>query len=633
MKRLKTPEASLESHWGTWSYLLSACSLSCGFALCDRMAVGYGYRDIGDYAVIGDMNSAGLVSKCGSIDWLCFPRFDSSSVFAAILDPEIGGRFGVSLKEKHEARQAYVEDTNVLQTVLATTKGTLEVVDCMPCYTKEGELQAFHEVHRRLRCLDGHVTVRVHFHPRFGYGLDRTEVRAEREGCLAEGSREWLSLATDLRLRKRDGPCTAEESLTKGDERWMVLRWNDDYLRPLEDFKPQSKLEKTLAYWKDWISKCTFKGPWSSMMRRSLLTLKLMVYEPTGAIIAAPTTSLPEVPAGEKNWDYRFSWLRDSAFVLSAFHRCGYTQEERRFRNWIVRRLRGHTLDLERLQIMYGVEGDAALDESVLPHLRGYEGAAPVRIGNAAYDQFQLDVYGSVLDALHFGYHTDADMNDDVWRTVESIANFVSRNWERPDSGIWELREVERRYVYSTIMAWVAMDRAVKIAHRWGNQRRAEMWAEVRDAIFDKVMKDGFDEELGSFVQHYGGKAVDGSLLIVPLVGFARGTDPRFQSTQERIKKELGRDSLMWRFREEGRQEGAFLMLSFWMVDGLIEAGRLDQAKDAFEELLGYANHVGLFAEMVDPATGKFLGNFPQAFTHMALVNTAHRLVEAEPLA
>lgn len=597
------------------------------------MAEGYAYCDIGDYAFIGDMNSAGLVSKYGSIDWLCFPKFDSPSVFAAVLDPKVGGRFTVSLNGRQDTVQEYIEDTNVLRTELRADSGVLEVVDYMPCYLKGEELEAFHEVHRRLRCLEGSVTARVHFQPRFGYGLDHTEVRAEEGGCLAKGSREWVSLATDLSLREEKGGCTADESLSEGDERWMVLRWNDDYLRPLKDFGPKDKLEKTLGYWKDWINRCVFKGPWTPIVRRSLLALKLMFYEPTGAIIAAPTTSLPEVPGGQKNWDYRFSWLRDSAFVLSAFHRCGYTTEERRFRNWIVRRLRGHTLDLEGLQIMYGIEGDAALHETLLPHLRGYEGAAPVRVGNAAYDQFQLDVYGSVMDALHFSYHTDTEMNDDVWRTVESIANFVAENWERPDSGIWEIREVERRYIYSTIMAWVAMDRAVKIARRWGNKRRAEMWTEVRDEIYDKVVQDGFDKELVSFVQYYGGKEVDGSLLIIPLVGFLRGVNPLFQATLERIRGELGEGCLLRRFREEGPKEGAFLMLSFWMVDGMIETGQVDEARGNFEKLLGYANHVGLFAEMVDPATGKLLGNFPQAFTHMALVNTAYRLVKAEAAA
>ncbi len=590
----------------------------------------YGYREIGDYGVIGDLNSAALVSKYGSIDWLCYPRFDSPSVFAAILDPESGGRFTLSVKGRHEAQQSYLEDTNILRTLLTTKQGSLEVVDYMPCYLKNGDLEAFHEVHRRLRCIDGQVTVQMHYEPRFRYGLERSHVLIEEEGCLARGSKEWLSLATDMRLRQENGVSTANESLASGDERWMVLRWNDDYLRPVEEFRTAEKLEKTVAYWREWIRRCAYSGPWESLVRRSMLVLKLMVYEPTGAIIAAPTTSLPEVPGGHKNWDYRFSWLRDSAYVLSAFHRCGYTREERMYRHWIIRRLRGHTLDLESLQIMYGVEGDSELHESVLPQLRGYKGARPVRSGNAAYDQFQLDVYGSVIDALHFSYHRDRDMNDDVWRTVESIANFVAANWERPDSGIWELREVERRYVYSEAMAWVAMDRAVKIARRWGNRRRAEQWAVVRDQIYDKVVRDGFDKKLGSFVQFYGGNEVDGSLMILPLVGLIRGINPMFAGTLERIRQELGKGVLIKRFKERGPGEGAFLMLSYWMVEALIDAGRLEEARQTFEELTNYANHLGLYAEMVDPKNDRLLGNFPQAFTHMALVNAAWRLLMAE---
>lgn len=591
-----------------------------------------GYQEIGDYGLIGDMNSAGLVSREGSIDWLCFPRFDSPSVFAAILDPKVGGRFDVAVSGQAETAQAYVEDTNLLRTRLQAEGGALEVVDYMPCYLKNGDLEAFHEVHRRLRCVEGRVTARLHYEPRFRYGMEHAEIRVESEGCLAKGSREWMSLSTDLPLEAVEGVARAEAPLEEGDERWLVLRWADDYLRPLEEFRPAEKLEKTRSYWKEWINRCLFHGPWASLVRRSLLVLKLMIYEPTGAIIAAPTTSLPEVPEGPKNWDYRYSWLRDSAFVLSAFHRCGYTKEERRYRHWLIRRLRGHTLDLERLQIMYGVEGDAELPEETLPHLRGYRGARPVRVGNAAYDQFQLDVYGSVLDALHFSYHTDADMNDDVWRTVESIANFVAANWSRPDSGIWELREHERRYVHSHIMAWVAMDRAVKVARRWGNARRAEQWKEVRDGIREHILQAGFSEELGAFTQYYGGKEVDGSLLVMPLVGFLSGQDARFQGTLHRIREELGEGPFVRRFREKGQPEGSFLMLSYWMAEGLADAGRLEEAKVAFEELRGFANHLGLFAEMVDPKTGRQLGNFPQAFTHMALVNAAWKIgtVEAE---
>lgn len=581
---------------------------------------------IRDYGLIGDLNSAALVSMHGSIDWLCFPRFDSPSVFAAILDPEVGGRFTISTPGIKEARQAYVEDTNILRTVLRSEKGSLEILDYMPCYLKSGELEAFHEVHRRLRCIDGSAEALVHFEPRFEYGLEHAEMTLGKGGCLAKGSEEWLSLATELPLRKENGACEAQETLAKGDERWFVLRWNDDYLRPLDEFNPREKMEKTLAYWRSWVGQCTYKGPWESLMRRSLLALKLMLYDPTGASIAAPTTSLPEVPGGQKNWDYRYSWLRDSSFILSAFHRCGFTQEERMYRRWLIRRLRGHTLELGSLQVMYGVEGDADLREAVLPHLRGYKGAKPVRTGNAAHNQFQLDIYGVIVDALHFTYHREEDMNDDVWRTVESIANFVANNWERPDSGIWELREAERRYTYSNIMAWVAMDRAVKIAERWGNPHRAALWSQVRERIRESVLLRGFDQELETFVQHYGGKALDANVLIIPLVRFLPGTDERFLKTLERVRAELSQGPLLWRFREDGPREGAFLMLSYWLVEGLAEAGRLEEAVELFEQLAHRANHLGLYSEMIDPATGDFVGNFPQAFTHMALVNAAWSL-------
>lgn len=594
------------------------------------MADAYGYCPIEDYGVIGDMNSAALVSRFGSIDWLCFPRFDSPSVFAAVLDPGVGGRFGVSVADPVGTHQEYVEDTNLLRTVLQAERGRLEVVDCMPCYRKRWELEAFHEVHRRLRCLEGEVTVRVHFQPRFHYGTQPTEIWTEEGGCLARSPQEWLSLATDLPLTLGDGACGGEEPLAEGDERWLVLRWNDDFLRDVADFRPAEKLAKTEAFWREWANRCTYEGPFRDLVKRSLLVLKLMVYEPTGAIVAAPTTSLPEVPQGEKNWDYRFSWLRDAAFTLRAFHHCGYTEEERGYRHWVMRRLRGHTLDPGELQIMYGVEGDTNLAEEALPHLRGYRDARPVRVGNAAHKQFQLDTYGSDVDTMYLSYHTDEDMTDDVWRTVEALATFVARNWQRPDSGIWELRGQERHYTYSKVMAWVALDRAARIARRWGNAVRAAQWEGVRDQVRSDVLTRGYDEALGSFVQYYGGKEVDGSLLILPIVFFVEEGDVRFAKTLETVRQELCRGSLVWRFREEGPREGAFLMLSFWLVDALTRSGRLEEAREAFEEVAGYANHLGLFAEMVDPETGGFLGNFPQAFTHKALINAAVNLWQAK---
>lgn len=593
------------------------------------MAASDGYRDIGDYALIGDMNSAALVSKEGSIDWLCFPRFDSPSVFAALLDPEKGGRFAVSLAGEAEARQAYLPDTNVLRTVLEGEEGTLEVVDFMPCYDKGFEMEAFHEVHRRLRCVAGRVTVRVHFEPRLVYGADETQTWSEDGGCLAKGSREWLSLASDLPFEERKGHCTAEVALEDGDERWMVLRWNDDVLRPVEDFRPGEKLDKTEVFWKEWLEGCTYRGPARALVERSLLALKLLIYEPTGALVAAPTTSLPEVPGGTKNWDYRYSWLRDAAFALRAFHRCGFTEEERAYRHWVMRRLRGHSLNPSQLRVLYGVEGDEDLEERTLDHLRGYRDARPVRRGNEAHSQFQLDMFGALVDALYLSYHTDRDMNDHVWRTIDGLADFVAAHWRRPDSGMWELRGERQHYTHSKVMAWVGLDRAARVARRWGNPQRGKVWERVRDEIHAYVMENAYDEERGSFVQYVGGKETDGSLLIMPIVFFLDQDDPRWKGTLKRIREELGDGPLVRRFQEEGPAEGAFLMLSFWLVDALVHSGRLEEAEELFQDLAERANHVGLYAEMVDPETGRFLGNFPQAFTHMALVNAAVNLQQA----
>ncbi|MFQ6013300.1 MAG: glycoside hydrolase family 15 protein [Thermoplasmata archaeon] len=593
------------------------------------MAERDAYRPIGDYGLIGDMNSAALVSRAGSIDWLCFPRFDSPSVFAAILDPEVGGRLEVSLPGA-KTEQAYLEDTNILRSTLRTEGGVLELVDYMPCYRKHWEFEAFHEVHRRLRCLAGEVTPRVYYEPRFGYGQEPTHLDVQEGGCLAQGELAWLSLSSDLPFRKEKEAATAEATLQAGDERWIILRWNEDFLRPVEEFLAAEKLEKTQAYWREWANRCTYEGPFHALVRRSLLALKLMIYEPTGAIIAAPTTSLPEVPGGPKNWDYRYSWLRDAAFALRAFHRCGYDQEERNYRYWVMRRLQGHTLHPEELQIMYGVEGDARLLERSLPHLRGYRLAQPVRVGNAAHDQHQLDMCGALIDALYLSYHTDEDMNDHVWRTVAGLADFVAANWEKPDYGIWELRGERRRYVYSQVMAWVALDRASRVGRRWGNPRRAERWEKIAEEIRAHVMEAAFDEKLNSFVQYEGSREVDGSLLLMPIVFFIDYDDPRWQGTLQRIRTELGEGAHIWRFKEEGPREGSFLMLSFWLADVLVHGGRIEEARETFEAVAAYANHVGLFAEMHDPKSEEFLGNFPQAFTHMALVNAAVNLYEAE---
>ncbi|MEE9592552.1 MAG: glycoside hydrolase family 15 protein [Thermoplasmata archaeon] len=593
------------------------------------MASKEDYLSIGDYGLIGDMNSAALVSREGSIDWLCFPRFDSPSVFAHILDPKRGGRLDVSVTGA-ETEQAYVEDTNVLRTVFKGPEGTLELVDFMPCYRKDYEYEAYHEVHRRLRCMDGKITLDVVFDPRFGYSREETRVEVHEGGCLAEGELTWLSLVSDIPFQEAKNGATAEVSLEEGEERWLILRWNEDSLRPLAEFLAAEKLEKTVDYWRGWTERCTYRGPFEDLVRRSLLALKLMIYEPTGAIVAAPTTSLPEIPGGPKNWDYRYSWLRDAAFALRAFHKCGYDEEERGYRHWVMRRLQGHTLHPEELQIMYGVEGDRRLLERSLPHLRGYRGAKPVRIGNAAHDQHQLDMCGALIDALYLSYRTDEDMNDHVWRTIAELAEFVAAKWEEPDYGIWELRGEKRRYIYSQVMAWVALDRAARVGRRWGNPRRAERWEDIAAEIRAHTLEVGFDKELNSFVQYEGAKEVDGSLLLMPIVYFIDENDPRWQGTLERIQSELGDGAHIWRLKDERPQEGSFLMLSFWLADVLIHGGHLEAGREALEQVMGYANHLGLFAEMWNPEAGEFLGNFPQALTHMALINAAHTLWDAE---
>lgn len=589
------------------------------------------FTPIRDYGVIGDCRSLSLVSKRGSIDWCCFPKFDARSVFAAILDPVKGGRFSIRPSEKFEPFQTYIGDTNVLRERFTTDKGTCIVTELMPCYMVDDELQAFHEIHRLVECTGGEVELSMDFSPRMNFGQGDTSFEARPHGCLAWHDRESLSLSSDTPLVVSSTGATATPRLRQGEKALFVLRYNDDIVREPGLYRTEDKLRRTLQYWERWSSRITYKGRWRPAVTRSALALRLLVYSPSGTIIAAPTTSIPEVVGGHKNWDYRFSWLRDSAMTVWALCLVGHNKERWRYMRWIRRRLRGQVRHLENLKVLHGVEGDMTVAEKTLDHLSGYRGSRPVRIGNAAHDQFQLDTYGSLVDAIYFTHDEKREMTDDLWRMVQSISEFVSENWTKPDYSIWEVRGRTMHYTYSKVMCWVAMDRAVKIANIKADEARAMKWSEVRDSIREDIIENGVDKDLGCFIQAYGSQQLDGSLLAMPFVGFISAKDPTMARTIDLIRERLETDGLVFRFRDGTTQadDGAFIMCSFWLVECLALQGNIDQAVELFERILRTANHLGLLSEQVVPTTHEFLGNFPQGLSHISLIIAADTLTNA----
>ncbi len=606
------------------------------------------YQNIQDYGIIGDMRSAALVSINGSIDWFCYPRFDSPSVFGAILDDQKGGSFSISpTAENFTPKQLYWPETNVLITRFMTPEGVGEIADFMTV----GDRHDTHNPHqhrrlyRKVRQVRGCMNFKLHCRPALNYGRDRTDVESTSSGAVFSSASLSLQLAASVPLQTSDDGCHGEFCLKEGDTAVFMLQeaCPECAGRGIAENEAEEQFNATVSYWRKWLSQCTYTGRWREMVHRSALALKLLTYQPTGAIVAAPTCSLPEEIGGRRNWDYRYAWLRDAAFTLYGLLRIGFTEEAGAFMNWLEARCRELNPD-GSLQIMYGIDGEHDLTETELKHLAGYRQSRPVRIGNDAYKQLQLDIYGELMDSIYLFNKYGTPISYDLWNHLRRLVNWLCENWHREDEGIWETRGGRRHFVYSKVMSWVALDRAVRLADKRSFPSERERWLKTRDEIYETIMASGWDNDKQTFVQYFGGDSLDAANLIMPLVFFMAPNDPRMIKTLDATLKSprdggLVSDGLVYRYNpaayadglEDG--EGTFNLCSFWLVEALTRAGRgdrkrLDQARLIFERMLGYANHLGLYAEETGPA-GEALGNFPQAFTHLALISAAFNLDRA----
>jgi len=581
---------------------------------------------IEDYAIIGDTRSIALVSRNGSIDWLCWPRFDSRSVFARILDPDRGGHFSIAPDAPFRTTRRY--DGNILITTFTTDTGVAQLIDLMPVMREEEKrkrLAPFRQLLRRIECIEGSVPIVVEYAPRPDYARNHAGLELRYGNVFCVDGPTVFHLHTNAGVTLDRDVAHARFTLARGEHRSFALAF--DSHSPAVYPHVEEGIEETKKFWSDWIAKLKYDGPYRDHVERSAFALKLMTYAPSGAIIAAPTTSLPEQIGGIRNWDYRYCWLRDAAFTVAAMNDLGYDIESGAFVDWLMYATR---LTHPSLQILYDVFGESRLPERQLDHFAGYRGSKPVRIGNDARGQFQLDVYAEVLGAAeeHFNDFPDKPMMHDARKMLTRLADIVVKRWREPDSGIWEKRSGRRQHVHGKVMAWAALDCAQRL---FGKN---DVWSRECDAIKREVIARGFNTQLNSFVSEYDGNELDASLLYITRVGFVEPDDPRMLGTIDAIRKQLGRDELIYRYDTRGTEdglppgEGAFLPCSFWLVEALAFAGRGDEARDVFEKLIARANDVGLLSEEIDVASGAFLGNFPQALTHIGLVNAAICLSE-----
>ena len=591
------------------------------------------HKPIADYGIIGNMLSAALVGVDGSIDWCCLPKFDSPSIFAAILDDEVGGKFQIRPQDSYQSRQAYISGTNVLQTTFQTRAGVAVVTDFMPCYrTVRGRLVQAPEIHRSVQCAKGEVAMEVLFEPRLNYARDHTSLLASSYGVTVTGEKEKLALSSSAQFNLAGNSAVSRFTLQQGQEKGFVLRYGSGRPLAFVVYRSASKLEGTTDYWQQQAKECVCSSPWREAIIRSYLTLHMLVYSPTGAIIAAPTTSLPEKIGGERNWDYRYAWLRDASWTLVAFASLDHKEEAVDFFKWL---LNVCSACGPRAQILYGIDSENPLDEEILDNLKGYRDSRPVRIGNAAYLQRQLDVFGEVLEAADKYLDIGGYISRRDWGLLEGFVDVACELWQQPDSGIWEVRGGPYHFVHSKFMCWVAVDRGIKIAEQLGYRQELKRWQKVREEIRDDILTRGWNPRRGAFTQHYDTDALDAGNLLMPLFDFLPISDERVQSTIERTVAELSWQGLLRRYitdeTDDGLSgsEGAFLWCSFWLVRNLIRLDRLDEAVALYEKLLGYSNHLGLLSEMVEPTSGEALGNFPQALTHLAVIITGTELTKA----
>jgi GH15 family glucan-1,4-alpha-glucosidase len=591
------------------------------------------YLPIAEHGVIGDLHTVALVGTDGSIDWYCTPRFDSPSVFASILDSERGGYFRIApVGTEHAVKQLYFPDTNVLITRFLTPHGVGEVQDFMP--VSSGEDRHRHRIIRRVVCVRGEMPFCIECEPRFDYARAAHETTRHEHGIAFRSKALDLALEAPFELELTERGARRDFVLRTNESATFVLERIGDDGMPREHSEDHTRelFEQTVNYWRRWLSKSRYEGRWREMVHRSALTLKLLTYQPTGAIVAAPTTSLPEQLGGPRNWDYRYTWIRDAAFSLYGLLRLGFTDEAEAFMVWLTERFReGKEHKAGPLQIMYGIDGRSDLEELVLEHLSGYRDSAPVRVGNGAADQLQLDIYGELMDSVYLYNKYGKPIYHDAWEDLQRIVEWVCENWDQRDEGIWEVRGGRQNFVYSRLMSWVAIERAIRIARQRGLPADLVKWLDARDQIYRQIMSKGWSDDRRAFVQHYDTEYLDASVLLMPLVKFIAPTDPRWLTTLDAIGSELVSDSLVYRYNAGASpdgldgDEGTFSICSFWFVEALTRAGRLDDSRLAFEKMLTYANHLGLYSEEIGP-TGEQLGNFPQAFTHLALISAAFNL-------
>jgi GH15 family glucan-1,4-alpha-glucosidase len=604
----------------------------------DRTSKSFGYPPIDDYALIGDCRSAGLISGDGSLDWLCLPRFDSSSVFAALLDAREGGRFRIRPVGEYSSERRYLPDTNVLETTFRCPSGALVLRDLMSVSSEEDKrasLTPEHEVLREIEGIDGEVEVEVLYGPRPDYGLTRPVLERQWDHslrCEVGGAALILRSELPLELEGDSRGASGAVRIRTGERKYLSLTYSREapaVIAPLGE-AARERIERTVRWWQEWANRCTYEGPYRDAVVRSALALKLMTYAPSGALVAAPTTSLPEALGGVRNWDYRYCWLRDASFTLRALYALGYREEAEAYIGWLLHATR---LTWPELHVLYDVFGEARLPERELVHLEGYAGSRPVRIGNDAQGQLQLDVYGEVINGAVRFLDRGGRVDRDTSRMLDGLGRTVCKRWREPDEGIWEGRSGRFHNTHSKVLCWVALDRLIEMHEAGYLDVSVDLFRANRDEVRKEIEAHGYNERIGSYTRTFDGDEMDASLLTLPLYGYIEGANPRMRSTCARIHEKLATGELIHRYEtgtDDGLPpgEGAFGICSFWAVECVARGGNIEGATQAFEQLLAYANDVGLFAEEIDPHTGAALGNFPQAFTHIGLINAALTLAE-----
>ncbi len=598
------------------------------------------YPAIEDHGLIGDLQTAALVATDGTIDWFCAPRFDSPSIFASLLDEKKGGHFRIAPDGvNYVTKQLYLPGTAILITRFLSTDGVGEVTDFMPIAGEQATDR--HRLVRMVRVVRGQMRFRFECEPKFDYGRDLPDIEVSGDGVTFRGrtmtmnvnaARREGRLVRDEDMRRTDHGVHAFATLNEGDTGGITLETAPE--GPPKIVPPEELIrlfEETRDFWRSWIGRSRYDGRWREMVERSAMTLKLMTYAPTGALVAAPTAGLPEQVGGERNWDYRFTWIRDASFSVYALLGLGFTSEAQAYLQWLNGRVQHAAERSSPLQIMYRIDGSPDLEEFTLDHFEGYRGSSPVRIGNGAATQLQLDIYGEAMDSVYLADAHDLRMSHDGWSNTAQLVDWLCDHWDQPDDGIWETRGGRQDFVYGRLMSWVAFDRAIRLAQGRGRPGDTERWTNMRDMVYRQIMERGFHPKREAFVQHYNTDVLDASLLYMPLVGFVSPTDPMWQSTLRAMDEELVSDSLVYRYDPQASpdglrgSEGTFTICSFWYVDALARSGRLDDARLTFEKMLTYASPLGLYSEEIAP-TGEQIGNFPQAFSHLSLISAAMNL-------